>query len=90
MALGLSDVVQSFSGGMQMDMIFIDEGFGSLDEEALEMAIECLQELQAEGRIVGIISHVEALKSRIPVRLEVVQDVTGSHAKFVCSSCSDF
>lgn len=82
MALGLADVVQAFAGGIQMDTIFIDEGFGSLDAEALDAAIDCLIDLQNEGRVVGVISHVEELKNRMPVRLEVVQKVEGSHAKF--------
>lgn len=82
MALGLADVVQSFAGGIQMDTIFIDEGFGSLDSESLDTAIDCLADLQDEGRIVGVISHVEELKNRIPVRLEVIQRSDGSHAKF--------
>lgn len=82
MALGLADVVQASSGGIQMDTIFIDEGFGSLDAEALETAIECLYDLQNEGRIVGMISHIEELKRHMPIRLEVIQNVDGSHARF--------
>ena len=83
LALGLSDVVQHYAGGMHLDMIFIDEGFGSLDSETLDIAIRALLEVQQEGgRLVGIISHVEELRSRIPVHLEVSRSATGSRARF--------
>ena len=80
MALGLADVVQSYSGGIQLDTMFIDEGFGTLDPESLEKAIECLIELQQDGRIVGIISHVPELKERIDTKLEVALSNNGSCA----------
>lgn len=83
MALGLADVVQSYSGGIQLDTMFIDEGFGTLDPESLEKAIECLIELQQDGRIVGIISHVPELKERIDTKLEVALSNNGSCAKFI-------
>ncbi|MEW6112872.1 MAG: SMC family ATPase [Thermodesulfobacteriota bacterium] len=83
LALGLADVVQSYSGGIQLDTIFIDEGFGSLDPEALELAYRCLVDLQQSGRLVGIISHVPELKEQINVRLEVEQSRSGSTARFV-------
>jgi exonuclease SbcC len=83
LALGLADVVQSYSGGIQLDTIFIDEGFGSLDPEALELAYRCLVDLQRSGRLVGIISHVPELKEQINVRLEVEQSRSGSTARFV-------
>ena len=66
LALGLSDVVQRRSGGMQLDALFLDEGFGTLDEETLNTAMKALFEIQKSGRTVGIISHVAELKSRIP------------------------
>jgi exonuclease SbcC len=83
MALGLSDVVQSYSGGVQLDTMFIDEGFGTLDQESLDNAISCLVDLQETGRLVGIISHVQELKERIDTRLEVKSTNTGSTTEFV-------
>ena len=62
--------------------MFIDEGFGSLDPEALELAIDTLVDLQASGRLIGVISHVPELKERIPTRLEVLAGTAGSHARF--------
>jgi len=82
LALGLSDVIQSYAGGVRLDTILVDEGFGSLDEEALDMAIRTLTELQKGGRLVGIISHVAELQDRIPTRLEVTPGQQGSTAKF--------
>ncbi|MDH5719329.1 MAG: AAA family ATPase [Spirochaetia bacterium] len=72
LALGLADVVESYEGGIQMDTIFIDEGFGALDSQALEEAINALIELKKEGRLVGIISHVPELKERIKSVLEII------------------
>ena len=83
MALGLSDVVQSYSGGIQLDTMFVDEGFGTLDQESLESAINCLIDLQKSGRLIGIISHVQELKERIESRLEVYSTQTGSRTEFV-------
>ena len=83
MALGLSDVVEQYSGGVHLDTMFIDEGFGTLDQEALDSAIRCLVDLQKSGRLVGIISHVEELKERIEAKLIVVGDRDGSRAQFV-------
>lgn len=82
MALGLSDVVQRYSGGIQLDAIFIDEGFGTLDPESLDIAIETLIDLQDNGRVVGIISHVQELKDRIEVKLEVTSTNQGSKVEF--------
>lgn len=83
LALGLSDVVQSYAGGISLDTIFIDEGFGSLDEDSLEKSIQCLLDLQKTGKLVGVISHVGELKERIRARIEVTQTMTGSRAKVV-------
>jgi len=83
LALGLADVVQSYSGGVNLDTIFIDEGFGSLDPEALDLAFQALLDLQASGRLVAIISHVPELRDRIPTRLEVTSGRSGSSAAFV-------
>lgn len=71
LALGLAEVVTSRAGGIRLDTLFIDEGFGSLDPETLELAMRTLDELRAGGRIVGVISHVEAMKEQIPAQLVV-------------------
>ena len=83
LALGLADVVQTYAGGIQLDTIFVDEGFGSLDPEVLDLAFRALVDLQQDGRLVGIISHVPELRERIDVRLEVTGDRVGSKARFV-------
>ena len=82
LALGLSDVVQRHAGGIRLDTVFIDEGFGSLDQEALDLALRTLEELNQGGRLVGLISHLEEVKARIPARLEVIPGPGGSHARF--------
>ncbi len=77
LALGLSDEIQSYSGGIKMDAMFVDEGFGSLDGDALEQAMRALAELTDGDRLVGIISHVEALKERIDRQVVVKKQITG-------------
>ncbi len=77
LAFGLSDVVQGMAGGVHLDAIFIDEGFGTLDTETLEAAMRALDDIQSSGRLVGIISHVRELRDRIPIRIEVVPDPLG-------------
>lgn len=81
LALGLSDVIQSFAGGIEVDAVFIDEGFGSLDQSALVQALAALSKLSEGERMVGIISHVEMLKERIPRQIEVVKTIGGSHIR---------
>lgn len=84
LALGLADVVQSYSGGIKLDTIFVDEGFGTLDPETLDLAIDTLVGLQRDGgRLVGVISHVPELMERIDARLEVTMTECGSRARFV-------
>ena len=83
LALGLADVIQSYAGGIHMDTMFIDEGFGTLDPDTLELAMETLVQLQSSGRLIGMISHVPELKTRIPAHLEVTRGDDGSTAKFV-------
>lgn len=80
LAFGLSDVVQSHSGAVGLDSIFIDEGFGSLDSEALDAAMKALTLLQSGGRMIGVISHVGELQGRIPDRIQVTQTAEG-HAR---------
>lgn len=71
MALGLSDEIQSSAGGIQIDTMFVDEGFGSLDEDSLNQAIYALNHLTQQDRLVGIISHVSELKHRISKQIIV-------------------
>lgn len=78
LALGLSDVVQQSTGGVQLDAMFIDEGFGSLDTEVLELAVRTLSEMAAAGRIIGIISHVGELRERIDKQIKVEKTTSGS------------
>jgi exonuclease SbcC len=78
LALGLADVVQNHLGGIRLDAVFVDEGFGTLDPEALEQAMRTLTDLQAGGRIVGIISHVPELRDQISKRLLIKKSPDGS------------
>ncbi len=83
LALGMADVIQSFQGSVSIDTMFIDEGFGSLDEESLNKAIDTLIDLQKSGRMIGVISHVEELKAAFPAILEVKKSKEGhSHTHF--------
>lgn len=84
LALGMADVIQSFQGNVSIDTMFIDEGFGSLDEESLNKSIETLIDLQKSGRMIGVISHVQELKAAIPAILEVEKSKEGySRTKFL-------
>lgn len=84
LALSLADVIQNRAGGIAIEALFIDEGFGSLDEESLEMALEALSMIETEGRLIGIISHVQELKERITRKLLVKAQGSGqSVIKFV-------
>ncbi len=78
LALGLADVVTAEAGGVQIDTLFVDEGFGTLDAQALDAVMTVLDELRRGGRTVGVISHLEELRTRIPTRLEVVAGRSGS------------
>ncbi|WP_127782203.1 SMC family ATPase [Rhodococcus sp. X156] len=79
LALGLAEVVAAEAGGILLDTLFIDEGFGSLDASTLEEVMAVLDELRAGGRVVGLVSHVDELRQRIPNRLLVCKGRTGSH-----------
>jgi len=81
LALGLSDVVQAHAGGIHLDTLFIDEGFGSLDSESLDLAVRTLVDLQSSGRMIGVISHVAELKEQIPLRIDVSAGRLGSSVK---------
>src|SRR5699024_668754 len=78
LALGMADVVQAHAGGVQLDTLFIDEGFGTLDDVSLEQAIETLKSLQNSSRVLGIISHVNQLKEEIQAKLEITTTPQGS------------
>ena len=78
LALGLADVVQQESGGIQIETLFVDEGFGSLDEQSLEQVMDALEGLRDGGRVVGLVSHVGEMKQRIGVQLQVVKGRNGS------------
>ncbi len=80
LALGLSDVVQAQSGGVRIDAMFIDEGFGSLDENALRNAVDMLSRLADGKRLIGVISHMPELSERIDKHIEVKKTLTGSQA----------
>ncbi|MGV3096463.1 SbcC/MukB-like Walker B domain-containing protein, partial [Staphylococcus borealis] len=82
LALGLSEVVQQESGGITLESMFIDEGFGTLDQETLETALDTIVKLKTTGRMVGIISHVSELKQRIPLILEVTSNQYQSQTRF--------
>jgi DNA repair protein SbcC/Rad50 len=78
LALGLADVVAAETGGLVLDTLFIDEGFGSLDADTLDAVMGVLDELRANGRVVGVVSHVDEMRQRIPSRLHVVRGRAGS------------
>lgn len=82
LALGLSDVIMAQAGGMHVDAMFVDEGFGSLDEETCQLAVDVLGKLSSDDRMIGIISHVPDLKERIPRHVRVVKERTGSSLRF--------
>jgi exonuclease SbcC len=83
LALGLADVVAAETGGALLDTLFVDEGFGTLDPETLDMVMDTLDELRAGGRVVGLVSHVEELRQRIPTRLRVRKARAGSRLEVV-------
>lgn len=80
LALSLAEVIQSQAGGLSIEALFIDEGFGSLDEDSLNMAMEALESIESEGRMIGIISHVRELKERVPQKI-LVTSVGGGQSR---------
>ena len=78
LALGLADIISESSGGIELNTMLIDEGFGSLDSDSLDAAINCLYDLRANGRYIGIISHISELKERIPQQIRVMPGINGS------------
>ncbi|MEV5652407.1 SMC family ATPase [Nocardia sp. NPDC052254] len=83
LALGLADVVAAESGGLVLDTLFIDEGFGSLDADTLDAVMGVLDELRSGGRVVGVVSHVDEMRQRIPSRLHVIRDPGGSRLQTI-------
>ncbi|MGU3292277.1 AAA family ATPase [Williamsia sp. M5A3_1d] len=83
LALGLADVVSAESGGRVLDTMFIDEGFGTLDPEALDLVMRVLDDLRSGGRVVGVVSHVDEMKARIPAQLHVIRAEAGSRLAMV-------
>lgn len=83
LALGMSDVIQAMSGGVRVDTLFIDEGFGALDSESLDQACETLMSLVEKNRLIGIISHVPQLRDRIDQQLVVDRTPAGSKVKII-------
>lgn len=79
LALALADVVRAEAGGRDIDTLFVDEGFGSLDEQTLEQVLETLDGLRRDGRVIGVVSHVSEMKQRIDTQLVVTKTPQGSH-----------
>src|SRR5699024_1367333 len=83
LAFGLSDVIQNELGGVEVNTLFIDEGFGTLDSDSLDQAIQVLMELNQTGRLIGIISHVDELKTRIQSKITIQKGQEGSHVELI-------
>lgn len=85
LALGMADQIQESSAAINRDVMFVDEGFGSLDEHSREQAVKVLQELASGSKMIGIISHVTELKQEIEDQLIVTKDEKGSHVRWQIS-----
>ncbi|MCM3883820.1 SbcC/MukB-like Walker B domain-containing protein, partial [Frankia sp. R82] len=81
LALGLADVVTAEVGGRRLDALFIDEGFGTLDADSLDEVMAVLDELRSGGRLVGLVSHVIELRTRIPNQIRILKETTGSRVE---------
>lgn len=88
LALGLADVVQQETGGLDIETLFVDEGFGSLDDQALEQVMDALEGLRSGGRVIGLVSHVAELKQRVSAQLQVVKGRQGSSLRYVEQNAS--
>ena len=88
LALGLADVVTAEAGGAEIDTLFVDEGFGSLDPHTLDRVMDCLDDLRSGGRSVGVVSHVAELRDRIPDQLHVVKTPHGSRVHVVSAGAA--
>lgn len=88
LALGLADVVQHETGGVDIETLFVDEGFGTLDEQTLEQVMEAIEGLRAGGRTVGLVSHVPELKQRIPAQIRVTKGRSGSTLEVVAGGAA--
>ncbi|MEW1819451.1 SMC family ATPase [Arthrobacter sp. NPDC080031] len=88
LALGLADVVQQEAGGVDIETLFVDEGFGSLDEQSLEQVMDALEGLRDGGRVVGLVSHVAEMKQRISSQLQVIKNRNGSTVRIVDSAAA--
>lgn len=86
LALALADVVRATAGGQEMDTLFVDEGFGSLDEDTLEHVLETIDGLRQNGRVIGLVSHVAEMKQRIGAQLVVTKTPRGSHLRVMTGS----
>ena len=84
LALGLSDMIQSYAGGIELNTLFIDEGFGSLDSESLQLALQVLLQLKENQKMIGIISHVQELKQQIDHQIVVEKEANLSVVKIKC------
>ena len=85
LALGTADLIQTNTAAIHLDMMFIDEGFGSLDEHSREQAVKVLQQMAGGSKMIGIISHVSELKQEIEDQLIVTKDAKGSHTHWQIS-----
>ena len=89
LALGLADVVAGQTGVGLLNTMFIDEGFGTLDADSLDLVMETLDSLRGEGRVIGVVSHVDELRQRIPSRLRVLRSAAGSTVELTASGAGD-